>query len=68
VPAGTRQPAIKKFNAAMVAAPNEPELRARLRNAGVIPAPSTPEEFEKYLGAEIARWGKVIRDNGIKGD
>jgi tripartite-type tricarboxylate transporter receptor subunit TctC len=67
-PAGTPQPAIAKFNAAMVAALNDPELRARLHNAGTIPAPSTPEEFEKYLRQEIARWGKVIRDNGITGD
>jgi len=67
-PAGTPQPVIAKFNAAMVDALNDPELRNRLRNAGTTPAPSTPEEFEKYLRAENARWGKVIRDNGIKGD
>jgi len=67
-PAGTPQPVIAKFNAAMVEALNDPELRNRLRNAGTTPAPSTPEEFEKYLRAENARWGKVIRDNGIKGD
>jgi tripartite-type tricarboxylate transporter receptor subunit TctC len=67
-PAGTPQPVIAKFNAAMVAALNDPDLRARLHNAGTIPSPSTPEEFENYLRQEIARWGKVIRDNGIKGD
>ncbi len=67
-PAGTPPPVIAKFNAAMVDALNDPELRNRLRNAGTTPAPSTPEEFEKYLRAENARWGKVIRDKGIKGD
>ena len=67
-PAGTPQSAITKFNAAMVAAVNDPDVRARLRNAGTTPAPSSPEDFEKYLRAEIARWGKVIRDKGIKGD
>jgi tripartite-type tricarboxylate transporter receptor subunit TctC len=67
-PAGTPQPVIAKFNAAMVAALNDPELRTRLRNSGTTPAPSSPEEFDKYLRAEIARWGKVIRDKGIKGD
>ena len=36
--------------------------------AGTTPAPSTPEEFEKYLREENARWGKVIRDKGIKGE
>ena len=67
-PAGTPAPVIAKFNAALVAALNEPDLRSRLHNAGVTPAPSTPEAFEKYLHEENARWGKIIRDKGIKGE
>jgi tripartite-type tricarboxylate transporter receptor subunit TctC len=67
-PAGTPAPVIAKLNAALVGALNEPELRAKLRNAGTTPAPSTPEAFEQYLREEIARWGKVIREKGIKGE
>jgi tripartite-type tricarboxylate transporter receptor subunit TctC len=67
-PAGTPAPVIAKFNAALVAALNEPDLRSRLHNAGVTPAPSTPEQFETYLREENARWGKIIRDKGIKGE
>jgi tripartite-type tricarboxylate transporter receptor subunit TctC len=67
-PAGTPAPVIAKLNAALVAALNDPELRSRLHNAGVTPAPSTPEQFEKYLREENARWGKVIRDKGIKSE
>ena len=66
-PAGTPQPIIAKLNAALVAALNDPEVRTRLHNSGTTPAPSTPEAFEKYLREEIARWGKVIREKGIKG-
>jgi tripartite-type tricarboxylate transporter receptor subunit TctC len=64
-PAGTPPPVIAKLNAALVAAVNDPEVRTRLHNAGTTPAPSSPEEFDQYLRAEIARWGKVIRDKGI---
>ena len=67
-PAGTPAPVIAKFNAALVTALNEPDLRSRLHNAGVTPAPSTPEQFEKYLREENARWGKIIREKGIKGE
>ena len=67
-PAGTPAPIIAKFNAALVTALNEPDLRSRLHNAGVTPAPSTPEDFEKYLREENARWGKIIREKGIKGE
>jgi tripartite-type tricarboxylate transporter receptor subunit TctC len=67
-PAGTPPAVIATFNAAMVAALNDPSLQQRLRNAGVSPAPSSPGQFENYLHQEIARWAKVIHDHGIKGD
>jgi tripartite-type tricarboxylate transporter receptor subunit TctC len=67
-PAGTPAPIIAKLNAALIAAVNDPEVRARLHNAGTTPAPSSPEEFDKYLRSEIARWGKVIREKGITGE
>jgi tripartite-type tricarboxylate transporter receptor subunit TctC len=67
-PGATPQPVIAKLNSALVAALNDPELRTRLRNAGTTPAPSTPDEFEKYLREENVRWGKIIREKGIKGE
>jgi len=67
-PAGTPPSVLAKLNAALVAAVNDPGVRTRLHNAGTQPAPSTPEAFEKYLRAEIARWGKVIREKGIKAE
>jgi len=67
-PAGTPRPVIAKFNAAMVAALHDDDLGRRLRDAGTTPVPSSPEEFGKYLREEIARWGKVIREKGIKGE
>jgi tripartite-type tricarboxylate transporter receptor subunit TctC len=30
-----------------------------------VPKPSTPEEFEAFVRAEVAKVGKVIRDGGI---
>ena len=29
---------------------------------------TSPEEFARYLAEEIARWGRLIREKGIKGD
>jgi tripartite-type tricarboxylate transporter receptor subunit TctC len=67
-PAGTPQPVIAKFNAGMVAALNDPELRERLHNSGTTPAPSSPEEFGAFLRAETERWAKVIHEKDIKGE
>jgi tripartite-type tricarboxylate transporter receptor subunit TctC len=67
-PAGTPPSVIARFNTAMVAALDDPELRDRLRDAGTTPAPSSPQEFGDYLRAEIAHWSKVIKEKGLKGE
>lgn len=67
-PAGTPQPVIAKLSAALVAALTDPDTRQRLKNEGATPAPSSPQAFGNYLRAEIARWGNVIRQHGIKGE
>ncbi len=67
-PAGTPAPVIAKFNAAMVAALQAPDLREQLRDSGTTPAPSSPQQFETYMRAEIARWRAVIRDKGLTGE
>jgi tripartite-type tricarboxylate transporter receptor subunit TctC len=30
------------------------------------PAGGTPAEFGQFLAAQIAHWGKVVKDSGIK--
>jgi tripartite-type tricarboxylate transporter receptor subunit TctC len=67
-PARTPPAVIAKLNAAFNAALSEADVRGRLAQAGVTPSPSSPEEFGRYLEAEIGRWGKIIREKGIKGE
>jgi tripartite-type tricarboxylate transporter receptor subunit TctC len=67
-PVGTSAAVIAKFNGAMVAALNQPDLRAQLRDSGTTPAPSSPQEFDAYLREEIARWRAVVRDKGLTGE
>jgi tripartite-type tricarboxylate transporter receptor subunit TctC len=67
-PALTPPAVIAKLNGALNAALNDPDVRGKLRQAGVTPSPSSPEEFARYLREEIARWGKLIREKGIKGE
>jgi tripartite-type tricarboxylate transporter receptor subunit TctC len=37
-----------------------------LRTRGYEPVPTTPAEFDKFMRAEIARWGKAVKEYGIK--
>jgi len=67
-PAGTAPAVIAKLSAGFNAVLTDPDVRRRLAQAGVTPSPSTPEEFARYLEQEIARWSKLIREKGIKGE
>jgi len=64
--ARTPAPTVAKLNAAVIAALNDAAIRKRLVESGATPVGSSPEELTTLLKSEIARWGQVIRDNGIK--
>jgi tripartite-type tricarboxylate transporter receptor subunit TctC len=42
------------------------ETRARLADQGFEPVGNSPEEFGAYIKSELAKWGKVIGDAGIR--
>jgi tripartite-type tricarboxylate transporter receptor subunit TctC len=68
VPARTPPAVIARLNGALVAALNDPDVRAKLKQSGVTPAPGTPEQFGEYLRSETARYTKLVREKGIKGE
>jgi tripartite-type tricarboxylate transporter receptor subunit TctC len=65
-PAGTPQDVVARLNGEIAKLMNDPETRKALYNAGVEPAPSTPQAMSEYMSQEMARWGKVVKDTGIK--
>jgi tripartite-type tricarboxylate transporter receptor subunit TctC len=67
-PAKTPAPVIAKLNSAFTAALKDPDVVKKLLAAGAVPAPNTPEEMGEILKNDLARWGKIIKDRGIKID
>src|SRR5262249_37232926 len=67
-PAGTPAAVVAKLNAAIAAAMADAEVRAKLAQNGVVPSVDTPEQFAGYLKDEVARWGRIIREKGIKAE
>jgi tripartite-type tricarboxylate transporter receptor subunit TctC len=65
-PARTPPAVIAKLNKAVVAALNDPAVRGKLVQSGAIPAPTSPDEFGQLLKDELARWGRIVREKGIK--
>ena len=66
VPARTPPAIIKKMHADTAAVLAEPSVKARLEQLGLLVAASTPEQLGAYLKADMAKWGPVIRDAGLK--
>jgi tripartite-type tricarboxylate transporter receptor subunit TctC len=67
-PAGTPREVIAKLNAELGRALNTVDMRDRLAQQGVEAQVETPEAFGAYVNDEISRWGKVVRDSGMKLD
>lgn len=68
-PAGTPKPVIDRMHAELVKAFNLPDVRKTLTEGmGMELIISTPEALQQWTLAEMAKWGKVIRDNNIKVD
>ena len=68
-PAGTPQPILDRFHSELRKALNLPEVRKILtENIGMELIVSSPEALQKWIVSEMQRWGKVVKDNGIKAD
>ena len=67
-PAKTPAPIIKRLNAEFVAALNSPQVRDKLEQQAFEVVASTPEAFARFIDDELALYGKLIRDVGIKAD
>jgi tripartite-type tricarboxylate transporter receptor subunit TctC len=64
-PAATPVALLDKLNADIHAAMRTPEVERRLNDLGMPPEPTTREEFDKFMRAEIARWAHVIKEAKI---
>ncbi|MBK7062963.1 MAG: tripartite tricarboxylate transporter substrate binding protein [Rubrivivax sp.] len=65
VPAGTPRDIVNRLNSEINRILKLPDVAEKLQNLGAIIVGSTPDEFDKYVKDEIAKWGKVARDNHI---
>ena len=68
VPAATPSSAVTRLNAELVRALGVPSVQEKLKTYGMNPAPGTPEDFDRFLRAEFARYAKVVREAGIKAE
>ena len=68
MPAKVPADILNKVNADVAKVVNAPEVKARLASQGIIISTNSPAEFAQFVREDNARWGKVIREAGIKGE
>jgi len=67
-PAGTPRPVIVKLNATINEIIKDGHAAQLLRNRGYELNPTSPEAFGKFLGSEVTRWSKAVKDYDVKGN
>ena len=67
-PTGTPPQIVTKLNAALRKVIDSPEVQVKFKNVGFEGFSSSPEELGDYIKAEIAEWGKMVKDAGIQPD
>ena len=65
-PAGTPRAAIERLQREIRVIVNGPDLRDKLLAAAFEPIADTPAEFARYLASERIKWGRVVKEAGIK--
>ena len=66
LPAGANRDVVNRLNRELVRALAATDVKEKLFNQGIETVGGSPEEFVAYNKVESAKWGKVIREQGIK--
>ncbi len=67
-PRATPPEIVTRLSQEIVAMLGQPEVRERIAAEGAEAVGNTPAEFGAFIEAEIAKWSKVIRAAGVRGD
>lgn len=67
-PAGMPRDLVDRLNTAANAAMADPAVKARMDSLGVEVVKTTPAQFAAVLKSDAERYGKIIRELGIKGE
>ena len=68
MPAKVPADIVNRVHTEVVKILNAPELKARLGPQGIELATNSPPDFARFIREDNAKWGKIIKEAGIKGD
>lgn len=67
-PAGTPRTVVERLNREIGRAVGDSNVRAKLAELSTVPMHTSPEAFAEMIRADIAKWGKVVREANVKAE
>lgn len=67
-PAGLPKPVLARLGKEITAAVNHPATQERYKTMLIEPASTSPAEFRALIESDLQRWGKVVKEAGIKAE
>jgi tripartite-type tricarboxylate transporter receptor subunit TctC len=64
-PAHTPKEIVDKLNKAVVAIMAEKDVIDHMAKLGAEPEPQTPDEFARYINADVAKWSALVKEQNI---
>jgi tripartite-type tricarboxylate transporter receptor subunit TctC len=65
---GTSPAIVSRLHTEVARILRTPEVKQRLTALGAEPVGNTPDEFGAFIKAEMARWGKIIKEKNIRSE
>jgi tripartite-type tricarboxylate transporter receptor subunit TctC len=67
-PAKTPKPVIDRLHKEVVSILAEPAIKERTLELAAVATPSTPEEFDALVKADIAKYARIVKMSGVKAE
>ncbi len=67
-PAGTPPEIVRKWSVEVMRIMQLPEVKRCMEVEGERHTPNTPEQFAQFVRGETVKWGKVVKDAGLKAE
>jgi len=63
-PVQTPPDVVNKLSQAIAKVVNEPPVKTKLLEQGSVPTSKTPEEFKRFIAAEVEKWRELVKLSG----
>src|SRR5687767_6327722 len=65
-PTGMPAPLVSRLHGELVKILNQPDVKSRIESDGSQPVGSSPEEFRRFMRADMDKWAKLVKESGAK--